>query len=368
MNNWGEMHALGSNKMKKSLIIIFNLILFFSLVTSGYAVEEYEFLRKWNTNKDTWQNPMGVAVDKDGYVYVAGQQKIVKYTRDGTYVFHIENIPNSEDFYFSSHEMKVAVDNSGYIYVSLWDDFMIVKFDPQGDYVTKWDSWDDEGLQSFSQPGGIAIDNAGNVFVCDAGNSRIVKFDSDGNHLLSWGSSGGADGDFNWPRDIAIFNSSNIYVMDQHNQRVQVFNDAGTFQRKWGEYGTADGKFKYPEGIAVDFEGNVYTVDPSNNHRVTKFSSTGTLIVTSGPSSGPWGAYGDDNYHFHEPRDIEVDHSGTVIIVDQNNNRIIEYKRTGAPTIDIANPVQNEFVKGTVSIQTNVTVPGGYTLDTVDFT
>jgi DNA-binding beta-propeller fold protein YncE len=357
--------------MKKSLIIIFNLILFFSLVTFAQAVEEYEFLRKWSTNKDTWQNPTGVAVDKDGNVYVAGQQKIVKYTRDGTYVFHIENIPNSEDFYFSSHEMKVAVDNSGYIYVSLWNDFMIVKFDPQGDYVTKWDSWDDGGIQSFSDPGGLAIDDSDNVYVCDSGNHRIVKFNSSGGFLAAWGrtggEAGGADGEFHWPVDIAIFDSSNIYVMDQHNQRVQVFNDAGTFQRKWGDYGIADGKFKYPQGIAVDFEGNVYTVDPDNNNRITKFSSIGTLIVTSGPSSGPWGKYGDDNYHFHNPRDVAVDYSGNVIIADQNNNRIIEYKRVGAPTVEITNPVQNEFVKLDVTISANVTVPGGYTISNVEF-
>lgn len=263
--------------MKKSLIIIFNLILFFSLITFSYAVEEYEFLRKWSSTKDTWQNPTGVAVDKDGNVYVAGERKIVKYTSNGTYVFHIENIPNSEYFYFSSHEMKVAVDDSGYIYVSLWDDHMIVKFDPQGNYVTKWDSWDDGGIQSFNYTSGIAIDS-GNVYVCDSGNHRIVKFDSSGGFLATWGrvggGVGGANGEFHWPRDIAIFDSSNIYVVERHNQRVQVFNSDGTYQRKWGEYGTADGKFKYPEGIAVDFEGNVYTVDPGNNHRITKFSST----------------------------------------------------------------------------------------------
>jgi len=345
--------------MKKSLIIIFNLILFFSLVTFSYAVEEYEFLQKWNTTKDTHQNPTGMTVDKDGYVYVAGDRKIVKYTRDGTYVFHIENIPNSEDFYFSSHEMNVAVDDSGYIYVSSWEDYMIVKFDPQGDYFSKWDSWN-AGADRFNQPAGIAVDDSGNVYVCDAGNNRIVKFDSDGNHLLTWGEGGGVDGQFNWPMDIAIFDSDNIYVIDQHNQRVQVFNSAGVFQRKWGEYGIDDGKFKYPRGIAVDFEGNVYTVDPNNNHRVTKFSSTGTFITK-------WGSYGDDNYHFNYPSDIEVDYSGNVIIVDQNNWRIIVYKRTGAPTVAITNPVQNEFVKAAVSIEATVTVPDGYNIGTVEF-
>ncbi len=354
--------------MKKSLIIIFNLILFFSLVTFAQAVEEYEFLRKWNTQKDPyWVNPTGVAVDKDGNVYVAGQQTIVKYTRDGTYVFHIENIPNSlGDFYFSSHEMNVAVDDSGYIYVSLSEDYMVVKFDPQGNYVSKWDSWNG-GADRFNQPAGIAIDDSENVYVCDSGNHRIVKFDSAGNYLLTWGINGGDNGEFNWPIDIAIFESANIYIADQHNHRVQVFNSAGDYQSQWGGWGIEAGKFRNFQGIAVDFEGNVYTVDPGNNHRITKFSSTGSLIATSGPSLGPWGGYGYDDYHFHEPRDVEVDYSGNVIIVDQNNNRIIEYKRTGAPTIEITNPVQDEFVKADVTISANVTVPAGYTINNVEF-
>jgi uncharacterized protein YjiK len=346
--------------MKRSLIIIFSLILFFSLVTFTQAQQTYDFLRKWNTTKDTHQNPTGMTVDKDGNVYVSGDAKIVKYTRDGTYLFHIENIPNSEDFYFSSHGMNVAVDDSGNIYVSSSEDYMIVKFNAQGDYVTKWDSWVDGTLQSFDQPAGIAVDDSGNVYVCDSGNHRIVKFDSDGNHLLSWGTGGSADGEFNWPIGIAIFDSDNIYVADQHNHRVQVFNSGGTYQRKWGEWGTDDGDLKNFQGIAVDFEGNVYTADPGNNHRITKFSSTGTFITR-------WGTYGNDNYHFQDPRDIEVDYSGTVIIVDQGNWRIIEYRRTGAPTIDITNPAQDEFVKADITISANVTVPGGYTINNVEF-
>ncbi len=350
--------------MKKSLIIVFNLILFFSLITFSYAVEEYEFLQKWNTNKDTWQNPTGVAVDKDGNVYVAGQQKIVKYTRDGTYVFHIENIPNSENYFISSHDMRVAVDDSGNIYVSCWNDNMIIKFDSQGNYVTKWATWDDGGTDQFNNPEGIAVDDSGNVYVCDHSNHRIVKFSVIGEnvtHLATWGGTqGGGDDQFSHPSDIAIFDSDNIYIADCWNYRVKVYNSDGVYQnRKWGTQGFDDGKFMEARGIAVDFEGNVYVVDPSYN-RISKFSSDGTFMLN-------WGMYGDDNYHFYNPRDVEVDYTGTVIIADRNNNRIIEYKRTGAPTIEITNPVQDEFVKADVTISANVTVPAGYTISNVEF-
>lgn len=336
-------------------------------MTFAQAQQEYEFLRKWNTNKDTWQNPTGVAVDKDGYVYVAGQQKIVKYTQDGTYVFHIENIPNSEDFYISSHEMRVAVDNSGNIYVSCWEDNMIIKFDSQGNYITKWLTWDDVDSgepDQFNSPEGIAVDDLGKIYVCDHNNHRIVKFNVTGlivTHLATWGGTQGpGDKEFSHPSDIAIFDSDNIYVADCWNYRVKVYNSEGVYQnRKWGTYGIGDGQFKEVRGIAVDFEGNVYAVDPNYN-RISKFLSDSTFIVN-------WGLYGNDNYHFNNPRDVAVDYSGNVIVVDVNNNRIIEYKRTGAPTIEITNPIQDEFVKADITISANVTVPENYTISNVEF-
>ncbi|MCK4816338.1 SMP-30/gluconolactonase/LRE family protein, partial [bacterium] len=356
--------------MKRSLIIIFNLILFFSLVTFGYAVEEYEFLRKWNTNKDTHQNPTGVAVDKDGNVYVAGQQKIVKYTRDGTYVFHIENIPNSDDFYISSHEMHVAVDDSGNIYVSAWDDFTIFKFDSGGNFLTKWDSWDDGGqTDNFHYPSGLAVDNNGNVYVCDTHHHRIVKLDSTGALVTKWSTwnDGVNDHSFNEPHHITLDDSGDVYVCDHSNQRIVKFDSSGNYLNlMFGSWGSGDGQFHSLRGIAVDFEKNIYAVD-QNLHRVSKFDSGGNFIQTTRPGGDPWGGYGFDDYHFNSPRDIEVDYSGNVIIVDQGNWRIIQYKRLGAPTIEITNPVQDEFVKGVVSIAANVTVPDGYALDTVEF-
>jgi len=350
---------MGEKMKKRSLITILNLILLFSLVTFGHA-EEYEFVTKWITQVDGHNIHLaGMYIDSEGFVYVSGHQTIAKYTSDGTLVLKIKNIPNSDEFYFSGWEMYVTVDSSGNIYVSSVEDSVIVKFDFQGNYVKKWDSWDDGGTDYFNSPRGMAIDNSGNIYICDSGNHRIVKFDSSEEFITKWGTQGGGDGEFHWPADIAIFDSDNIYVVEIHNYRVQVFNSVGTYQRKWGEQGTGDNQFKYPHGIGVDFNNNVYVAD-SSNQRVSKFSSDGTFILN-------WGGWGDDNYHFDYPRNVAADYSGYVYVGDHNNNRVLKYKLFGAPTVEITNPTQDMFVKETVSIQANVTVPDEYTISKVEF-
>ncbi|MGB2843636.1 MAG: Ig-like domain-containing protein, partial [Candidatus Aminicenantaceae bacterium] len=352
---------------KRSLITILNLILLFSLVTFSHA-EEYEFVTKWITQVDGHNlHPTGITTDKEGFVYVAGQGKIAKYTSDGTLVLKIQNIPNSDDFYFSSWQQHVAVDNSGNIYVTSWDDAMVFKFDSQGNYILKWDTWND-GVDDhhFNGPRGIAVDDSGNVYVCDHHNNRIVKFDPDGGYLAIAVNGGGGDGEVQNPADLAFDDSGNIYVADTGHNQIQVLDSSGTFIRKWGSWGTGDGQFKWIQGIVVDFNDNVYTAD-STLLRVSKFLSNGTFISTSGPDDGPWGGWGDDNYHFDFPHAIAVDYSGNLYVGDHNNNRVLKYKLVGAPTVEITNPVQDEFVKLSVSINANVTVPVGKTISNVEF-
>ena len=346
-------------KMKKSLSIILNLILILSFVALGYAVEEYEFVSKWTPNS----SPRSIALDSEENIYIAGNQRVEKYTSNGTFLFSIENQKNNDDYNMSSWEMYVAIDSSGNIYISSRQDHKIFKFDSGGTFITKWGSQGD-GEGQFNSPEGIALDSDGNVYVCDSMNHRIVKFDSDGTFIAAFGTAGGENGQFQSPAAIALDDSNNIYITEIWNCRVQVLTSDGTFITKWGEWGEEDGQFNEPRGIALDFDGNVYVTDTQNN-RITKFSSDGTFITK-------WGSYGDDNYHFDGLTDVAIDYTGNVFVTDcQNGNwdnrRIMKYRRVGIPTIDITNPADSEFLTGSVTIQATVTVPDGFTLSNVEF-
>ncbi|MBF0457867.1 MAG: hypothetical protein HQK99_08235, partial [Nitrospirae bacterium] len=66
-------------------------------------------------------------------------------------------------------------DNNGYVYVAEGGNNRIQKFTSDGTFVTKWGS-SGAGNGMFNSPGAIVVDNKGYVYVVDSGNYRIQKF------------------------------------------------------------------------------------------------------------------------------------------------------------------------------------------------
>ena len=86
---------------------------------------------------------------------------------------------------------------------------------------------------------------------------------------------------------MAVDGSGNVYVVDNGNHRIQKFTSSGTYLTQWGSYGSGDGQFNYPYGVAVDASGNVYVAD-LYNHRIQVFTSSGTYLTQWGTQgSGP---------------------------------------------------------------------------------
>ena len=138
---------------------------------------------------------------------------------------------------------------------------------------------------------------------------------------LKWGTFGRGDGQFRFPRGVAVDSTGNVYVADQGNHRVQKFTSTGTFVTKWGTEGGGDGQFFYPGGVAVDSTGNVYVADEGNN-RVQKFTSTGTFVTK-------WGTEGDGDGQFDGPQGVAVDSRGNVYVADTYNSRVQKFTSTG---------------------------------------
>ena len=138
---------------------------------------------------------------------------------------------------------------------------------------------------------------------------------------LQWGSYGTSTARFNYPFGVAVDSSGNVYVADNNNHRIQKFTSTGTYLTQWGSYGFGNGQFNYPGGVAVDPSGNVYVAD-TNSHRIQKFTSTGTYLTQ-------WGTNGTGNSQFNLPGGVAVDPSGDVYVADTNNHRIQKFTSTG---------------------------------------
>lgn len=99
-----------------------------------------------------------------------------------------------------------------------------------------------------------------------------------------WGTIGTGEGQFNGPNGITVDASGNVYVTEYANHRVQKFTSSGTFLTMWGTQGSGDGQFNQPYGVAVDSNGRIYVAD-GNNFRVQVFGDAAVPVHLT-----TWGA------------------------------------------------------------------------------
>jgi DNA-binding beta-propeller fold protein YncE len=126
--------------------------------------------------------------------------------------------------------------------------------------------------------------------------------------VAKWGAYGSALGQFNNPQGVAVDAAGNVYVADSGNHRIQKFSPTGTHLTNWGSQGTGDGEFDHPSGIAVDGSGNVFVADALND-RVQKFTANGEFL-------GKWGSAGTGPGQFQRPKAITTDSAGFVYVIE----------------------------------------------------
>jgi sugar lactone lactonase YvrE len=132
------------------------------------------------------------------------------------------------------------------------------------------------------------------------------------------GGRGDNQGEFNGPIGIAVDATGNVFIADTNNHRIQKFSSTGTFLSNFGKFGGSNGELKEPNAVATDAGGNVYVAD-TWNHRIQKFKSDGSFLLKwNGPEPG-----------FFGPRDITVGPDNVIYVLDTGNGKVHKYTTEG---------------------------------------
>ncbi|MGI0045795.1 MAG: 6-bladed beta-propeller [Nitrosotalea sp.] len=288
----------------KSIFLIILLVTSTVLVVSpvsnkAYAQNEDVFLKSITRipGGAVFDNPLGVAVDSSGNIYVAdaANYRVAEFASSGTFIksFGVGELNTTSG---------VAVDSSGNVYASDSDNNDTAEFASSGTFIKSFGSTAPGGLSS---PQGVAVDSSGNVYVADSGNARIAEFTSSGSYVQSFTSG------LSSPSGVAVDSSKNVYVSDSNNNDIVEFSNSGA------SINSFNNGLSSPSGVALDSSGNVYVAD-NGNGQLVEFSNSGSTTINSFTSGLP------------SPRGVAVDSSGNVYASDNFNNNISEFSNSGA--------------------------------------
>jgi sugar lactone lactonase YvrE len=293
-------------------------------------------------------NPRGLAMDKDGNLYVGdvSDGAVYKMNQKGEGAALGTTGANAPTI---GTPTGVAVDKDGNVYVADADSNTIRKISPDGKVTTlagqdgQSGSTDGPGATArFNGATALAVDLKGNIIVADTHNNLVRKITPDGVVSTLGGKPGtdeaktvngkGSEVRFGQPRGVAIDAAGNIYIADELFGTVRKIAPDGTTTTLAGD-ATASGAtskdgigtravIATPRGIAVDRLGNVYVAD-TDSSAIRKISPDGAVSTVAGKIGEAGFTDGQgDAARFSGPRGIVVDWDGNLYVADSDNGAI----------------------------------------------
>jgi hypothetical protein len=272
--------------------------------------------------------PRGIAISSDGTLYIAdsGNHRVLHITVDGEL---LHEWGAGGDFSgdtamtvgFFNQPWGLTVDEDGYVYVADTWNHRIQKFTADGEFLTSWGYFNNLPTDPFGMwgPRDVVIDQDGALLTSDTGNKRIIIFSTDGEVINQFGDAGFLSGQFDEPVGLAISPiSGDLFVADTWNQRIQRLEhtDQGQYTPllNWDIDGWYGQSLENKPYITVDKYDRVHVADPEGA-RVLVFSNDGEIIGYLGnPMIGFDG--------FGLVSGIAIDELGGMWVADGRKNRI----------------------------------------------
>ena len=267
--------------------------------------------------------PFGVAVDKNGTLYISD----------------------------TLNEVVRSVTTAGTINTFAGSNTLGPGFNGDGDSAVNG---------QLHSPAGLAFDSSGNLYIADSGNNVIRKVTSGifstvaGNSVPDYVGDGGpaTAAELNNPTAIAFDSKGNLYIADTENDCIRIVTTdgnintfAGTGRPGYtGDGGPATGaQLFHPNGVAVDSAGNVYIADSFNNV-IRVVVPAGQIYTIAGTGASGYAGDGGNatSALLNYPTGLAFDSSGNLIFADTDNSVIRKLvpapanPATVPPTIDTA--------------------------------
>ncbi|MDQ3245096.1 MAG: hypothetical protein M3P22_02020 [bacterium] len=231
---------------------------------------------KYGTGDGEFISAQGLASDTDGNIYVAeiGNNRVQKFDNNGNYITKWGTSGTKDGQFISITDLEINVKNEVYVADSSNPIGRVQKFSSidgiKYNFISKIN-------YPFGFPNAMAFDQNGSIYIGDSESYQMLKFDNNGNYITKWGTRGRGENQFEFFGGVAISSSGNVFVSDFENYRIQEFSsiDGITYKQinEWGKYGAGDGEFKNLADIVFDDKGNLYVADNGNN-RIQEFALT----------------------------------------------------------------------------------------------
>lgn len=228
-------------------------------------MKERSYSYIFNADKDNLASPIGIAVEKNGIIYVSDSvlRRVLVFSSNGKYLRDIgsHNVFMRPAGIAADNDRIYVVDTHAHkVFVFRKDDGKLL-FDI-GRHGTE--------KGNFHYPTNIFIAKDGLLYITDSLNFRIQILDRDGNFLSTFGKLGNASGNLSKPKGIAVDSDGHIYVADAHFDNIQIFDAKGTLLLSFGKTGSRKGDMILPAGIYIDEKDKIYVAD-SYNRRIQVF-------------------------------------------------------------------------------------------------
>jgi DNA-binding beta-propeller fold protein YncE len=174
-------------------------------------------------------DPVGLAIDNENrflYVVDTQQDQVIVYDADTLKLLRRIGTGGKNHYLTTPGDFGapqgVAVDKDGDVYVTDTMNNRVEIFDADGKFISLFGKHGD-GPGYFARPKGIAVDCDGHIWVADQMEDRLQVFDREGQLLTYLGEHGEYPGQFKALVGVAIDKQNRVFTTEQYPGRLQMF-------------------------------------------------------------------------------------------------------------------------------------------------